>query len=423
MEQGATPEGPSSDSEDIRMTSASVLPPVPPDVLVDVYLVEQIIEALGTIGKIIDTYHTGIVFSVQEHDAVEMPDVPEEFTVEWYAINFPFGAFLPKIKSLSEGDNVGLEWENESGAFYSPLCKPNRWTKGRTAVGTISGKTLAKYGAWCVEYCEGQPAYQAYEVWDRPIIVPGKTRRWVPSMTCSTFTEDSFNALHRLSGGKQGTGFREGGTKALATPTEILKRSYLPLIAQSQPTVVDLSRPDEAAGVRSFYVELSRAARGEGDSGGGLKGSEFLRLLADRLDFYYIYDLPKDEYLKMELIRPYFALTRLYQPMSLPWQKLDLDGSGDFEDPARFAPPSNDVTFIEELSELNSEIQEVLWRKVPPILGQKLKVSLLPVVTLSALILIASIKLDNGLPFTSGVAVGVVLGGVGVQLLQLGKKT
>ena len=85
---------------------------------------------------------------------------PREFTIEWYATNFPFGAFLPVIISPDESNDVedapsvrrtGVRWENDAWAYYNPAYNPKRWSK-RTFIGIVAGDAIAEYGKWIIEY-------------------------------------------------------------------------------------------------------------------------------------------------------------------------------------------------------------------------------------------------------------------------------
>lgn len=406
---------------DVRITSAAIIPRFHPDALIDVYHAEQAIEALGTVGDILQARHTGLIFCVLDNK--------KEFTVEWYTGNFPFGAILPSIRPLpldnetAETSNssrkLGLEWENEAYAWYNPSNKRDRWTRGRTLVGTITGAILSNWSQWVVRYQESNPGYQLFEVWDRPYLVPGRTKRFIPSTICSTFTEDSLRELYRL-GGKRG--FKTGRT--------ILRRTYLPLISRTQPRRVDLADAKESAAVRDFYVRLSRAIKrgsgegkegDEGDGGGRLSTSDFIRLLADQLEVFYVYNLPRDEYMRVELVPPYVALTQMYQPMSLPWQKFYIDGDSILRDPGEFANSSNsencnDGEYMEEFSYAAEALGNLLKRRLPKMLGQKVK-QLRKTAFVTIGLVLAIMRLTLSVPsFMSGLMLGVFLGALVPQI-------
>ena len=108
---------------------------MPANALVDVYYAEQAIAALGMMAEVLETNHAGMVFEISNYDELvasgEIKNtelVPREFTVEWYAENFPFGVFLPIVIKPEDAtvSKTGLQWENESWAFYSPVLKPDR---------------------------------------------------------------------------------------------------------------------------------------------------------------------------------------------------------------------------------------------------------------------------------------------------------
>jgi len=434
---------PTAEEDDIKITSASVLPPVPESALIIVYYAEQAIAALGTIGEVIEAYHAGMTFEISNYDELiangEISDVdlvPREFTVEWYAENFPFGAFLPQVigkdseptEEADADDNnpknnppsaskTGLQWENESWAYYSPEYKPSRWSKGRTRIGTVAGSAMPAYGAWVVDYCTANPGYTAFEVWDRPYLETGVTRRLRSSTTCSSFTQGSMEILYELGKGQrfdegiEGVGMEE----AMVTNKELIMRSYIPIISKSRPTKADMDDAQQADEVREFFIELNKAARKV--DGEGLSTSEFVRLLANKLETFYVYDTPKDDYYRVDLDPPYFAVSSLYQPVSLPWQRLELLGNGELQDPAAFAGSEAD-NFAVELGAAVKGAVDLAKRRLPPVLKKQLRakisnegiigVAILAGAGALGLFVASPPNLDVDISFVSGVAVGVV---------------
>lgn len=62
-------EAPQPESNgDIKITTSSVLPPVPSSALINVFYAEQAINALGTLGEIIEAYHAGMVFEILNYE-------------------------------------------------------------------------------------------------------------------------------------------------------------------------------------------------------------------------------------------------------------------------------------------------------------------------------------------------------------------
>ena len=146
------------DDDDVKIVSASVLPPVPPAALVDVYYAEQSIAALGMMAEVVEANHAGMTFKIANYAELvasgEITDtelVPEEFTVEWYADNFLFGAFLPQVIKSEDAtaddspsaSKTGLQWENKSWAFYSPVFRQDAhrhcWRVGHLQVRPVGG--------------------------------------------------------------------------------------------------------------------------------------------------------------------------------------------------------------------------------------------------------------------------------------------
>jgi len=150
---------------------------------------------------------------------------------------------------------------------------------------------------------------------------------------------------------------------------EMIMRSYVPLISKSIPTVADLTDPKQAQDVREFYIELRKAV---GD-GGGLTTSQFIRLLANKLETFYVYRTAEDAYYRVNLDAPYFAVASLYQPLSLPWQRLNLEGDGEMQDPTAFAEDFRDnENFAVELSRAAKGVVNLDKRCVPPVLKNTL---------------------------------------------------
>ena len=336
-------------------------------------------------SEVLEANHAGMVFEIANYDSLLADgeigaDVPRKFTVEWYAENFPYGTFLPQLiepKDATANDRLsasrtGLRWENESWAFYNPSFKPDRWTRSLTKIGTIAGPAIRPYGQWVVDYCTNNPGYDAFEVWDRPYLAPGQTRRWgAGSCTCSSFTQGSMTFLYEagkaqaLEDKAEGVGLDQ----SLLSSNTLLMRSYVPLISRSEPELVDLENPDKAREIKEFFIELRKAV---GDSG-GLTTSEFVRLLANKLETFYVYQTNRDAYFRVDLDAPYLAVTSLYQPISLPWQRHDLEGDGVPRDPAAFAADARDANFAVELGRAAKGVADVARRRLPRVLRKKFR--------------------------------------------------
>lgn len=361
---------------DIPVRSRSDLPDVPPDCSLDVFYAEQIITELGTVGELVETYHSGLIFRVVKDSNVPQ-DVPSEFTVQWYALDFPFGAFLPQIQSPTPNNNTNNEgeeqqllqpqlvWNNTACAQYTAGVDAARWTKGETLAGRITGDAFSKFRTWTVDYCQERAGYQAFEVWDRPRLVPGTTVRWAESNTCSSFTEAALVQLYELGGD-----FKLGNS--------LLRRSYVPLISKRKPTVVNMEDPKEAKLVQEFYQTIQQVVVTQ-----GMTTSDFIRFLADKLDFFYVYDSFRDDYLRVELSRPYFAMAQLYQPMNLPWQMLDLEGDGVADQQlSEFA--EEDASFLAEISYAMEGSVDLLRRRLPSVVKRKLESKIIPIAVVGA---------------------------------------
>ena len=122
----------------------------------------------------------------------------------------------------------------------------------------------------------------------------------------------------------------------------------------------------------------------------------------------------------MELDAPYFAVASLYQPLSLPWQRLDLEGDGEMRDPAAFATESSDnENFAVELGRAAKGVVDLAKRRLPPVLKKKLRQKLSSEGVAGAAIIagvgglgclaVASFTqfAEIDISFLSGVAVGV----------------
>ena len=295
------------------------------------------------------TYHSGLTFRIASSSKhTKNYSGPPAFTIQWYAMDFPFGAFLPKII-----DNLHLEWNNAALAVYTPAIDPNRWTKGEQPVGTITGATFNAYAEWVPQYCQQRPGYQAFDVWDRPELTL-RTRRWIPSNTCSSFTEASLVHLWNQAGPLERPSFHQGRA--------IFRRTYAPMISASEPELVDMTNPQQAQDVRHFYSELETAIRGD-----AISTQQFLRMLADKTETFYVYDNDSHHaarYYRVELSAPYFGLAQLYQPMTLPWQQERL-AAGVFD-------PQRGGDFATEMSNAVSGTVSLLRRRLPTVLRRKI---------------------------------------------------
>jgi hypothetical protein len=422
-----------SQVNDVRITDTKNLPKFAKDAVLEVSYAEMRIKALGTLGDIIQAYHAGVVVKVLDFGSTkDVENIPEEFTVEWYAVFFPFGAFLPEIKPLNDDDDdddkLGLEWENESYAFYNPAVDRSRWQRGIEPVGTISGALFERWGRWIVDdFVPNQPGYQAFEVWDRPSLIPQTTKRFVDSITCSTFTEKSFEFLFSGDNGENNgdateteTEQHNGAGDSQLTAEVVLRRSYVTLIAKTGAKKVNIEDPVEAAAVREFYTILSREARG-GNNEKAMSTSDFIRLLADRLETFYVYEPAKEEYYQVDLVRPYFALTDMYQPMALPWQdELLMSGGLDGDDDDGGRSFLSRTAYGEELSDAAKGVANLIQKRLPSILEDKIPFipeNIRPFVPVG-LGLVVIVAVATNIEFFSGLSLGIVLGGVGVKALS-----
>lgn len=384
---------------DVLIKSSQDLPTFSPVDKLEVYYAEQIIQELGTVGELVETYHSGLTFRIPTKTTSKPQDAPQEFTVQWYALDFPFGAFLPSSDFNNSND---LIWNNTACAHYTPAIDPHRWTKGEHFVGTITGAQFSAFADWVVEYCQKRPGYQAFEVWDRPVLLTfssSGTKRWATSNTCSSFSEAALCQLYDL-----GADF--------SNSKELLRRSYVPLISKTKPIEVAMGNPREAQLVREFYDKMHTAVMGE-----SMTLPEFIRFLADKLDFFYVYQAETNHYLRVELSPPYMALTHFYQPMALPWQKR--------EELERFVQDRQGASgFLTELSDAVEGGKDLLQRRLPPILARKMGVQSLVGLAVVPLVLFfvvsgsnSVINVDLDESFVAGVVVGLVSGLIGARWL------
>uniref|UniRef100_A0A7S0JBA4 Uncharacterized protein n=1 Tax=Calcidiscus leptoporus TaxID=127549 RepID=A0A7S0JBA4_9EUKA len=332
-------------------------------------------------------------------------------TVQWYAFDFPFGTFLPK--ALEDGT---LIWNNTAAAFYQPVVDPDRWRKGQRLIGTIQGAVFNEYARWVPQYTAARPGYQAFEVWDKPTLTDD-TVLWVRSNICDSFVQASLCAMYGFGQASGGTAF---GTAAAGSPT--IRRNYIPLISKSAPEAVDMDDPAQMERVRAFYSSLRKVV-----SDGRVRTTEFVKMLADDLDMFYVYDSTTATYLRVKLSPPYLPLDSLYQPMRLPWlETLAQDPLTPTATPT--APPVDKDDVVDEglltsdLSVAASATTRLFARRAPPVLAAKLKPVLKPDL-LAALIFAAAAaaglnqmgwavtdELELGTGTCVGLAIGLVIG-------------
>lgn len=395
---------------DVTVRSQTDIPSVPPDWELDVYYAEQIIQELGTVGELVETYHSGLIFRVvpkNKHVVVQqqVKDIPAEFTIQWYAFDFPFGAFLPTIQ---DDNNKKLVWANDAWVHYTPAVDPDRWTKGEQLVGRISGHVFNKFVPWTIEFCKQNPGYQAFDVWDRSLLNAGQTRRWTNGNTCSAFTEAALRQLATIGGN-----FRRSNS--------LIRRSYVPLISKRKPKPVNMKNKAEADDVQEFYQKMRQVIISD-----GVSTSEFIRFIADKLDCFYVYESHRDTYWRIELSQPYIALAHLYQPMSLPWQIINHE-EGGFE--AEFRAETTEENQVESFAaELASAFEggvNLLRRRLPPVIKRRLGPKLIPITALVCLFPVTFIALVDQVPnlqhvngdFVSGLFVGLAAGLLGSRIL------
>lgn len=281
---------------DIFFEHRSVVPALPPDCDVEVWYVEQEIEALGAVGRLLQSYHCGLVFHVS---TLLAPPPLTVFTLQYYAVDFPFGALFP----ISVEDGAGPVWNNEAVVAFTPGEDPHRWTKGRSLVGRTTGAIVNALCDWVVsEFTPSHPGYQLFDVLDAPQ-AGGATRTWVSACVCDTFVHASLRQLPSLG--------------AHFTSQQPLYRNYVPLISPSAPERVDLSNVAERAALNGYYSALLElVTRGLG----ARTLPQLLHWLAERLEYVYIHDARSGGYHRVELAPPYLCPSRLYQRMALPWQ-------------------------------------------------------------------------------------------------------
>ena len=215
-----------------------------------------------------------------------------------------------------------------------------------------------------------------------------------------------------------------GVSDDLIASKEILMRSYAPLITKIRPTLVNLDDEVQLSELRDFYIELNKAVRTV--DGKGLSTSEFIRLLANKLETFYVYNTPADEYYKVELDAPYFALASLYQPFSVPWQRLDLVGDGTLQDPGEFADVIEKANFAVELGTAAGSVVDLAKRRLPPIIKRKVRESLstdtvlgfgIITGTVGLMFCIAPQVVQVETSFVSGLFLGLAGGVIGTKLL------
>lgn len=94
----------------------------------------------------------------------------------------------------------------------------------------------------------------------------------------------------------------------------VFNRNYQPLITNTRPTVVDLSDRSQLADVNKFWKALSdEMIKHE-------TPQQFVDALVElSRGIVYVYDPPRNRYLKVKLASPYVNFR--YDPMALPWQQ------------------------------------------------------------------------------------------------------
>ena len=301
----------------VLVTQRSDLPISPDDCEFDVYYAEESI--MGTVGSLLNLTHSGIILKTRGH----RPDhVPEAMTLQYCGVSFGPDVVLPRIVRTSNG--ATMEWRNSSMICFSPMELPTtRWGAVMQRVGFISGTVFNQFCEWVAPYSENNPGYQMWDVWDSPDA--SLATRFVNGAKCDEFIEASLRALHRLGG-------------CLDTE-EVLYKNTIPFLCREPPTTIDMSIPEQATEVLTFYERLSAlgmSLAGADSAGKGLTLPALLRTIATTLDVFIVYDRRANTYHRVTLAPPYICMDKLYQPMLMPWQQSSKpDGSASTKQTAQ----------------------------------------------------------------------------------------
>lgn len=273
--------------------SRSDLPTLPSNCTLQVYYVERIISAGGVAAEMLQAYHSGVGFDTRSCS----PQLPT-LLLEWYALDFPYGAVLPYLTG-----STGLSWNNTAVVGMVPFNSSD-WDKVHL-VGSVTGAQFNAWSPWVIQYSHDNPAYQVWDVWSAA--EPSEATRFFNDSICTSFSQSALIELWRL-----GANF---------TTQEPLQRDYIPLLTHESPRTVDMNNSTAAAGVRAFYSAFSHLAHLQ-----FANRSQFVDELSALVmtGNAYVYDAKRDVYLHVVLSAPYLGLSAndtLYQQMMMPWQR------------------------------------------------------------------------------------------------------
>lgn len=292
---------------DIFFDNRAVVPLLAPDCDVEVWYVEQVIEEMGPVGRLLQAYHCGLIFRVSAASGGAPPPL-SVFTLQYYAVDFPHGALFP----IAVDEATGPRWNNEAVVAFTAGEDLGRWTKGYKLVGCTQGSVVNALGDWILkDYAPSHPGYQVFDCFDAPL-AGGSTRKWIDGSFCDTFAHAALEVLPRLG--------------ARFTSQEPLYRNYVPLLSLTAPEKVDMGDPAQRAALNKYYSTLLELVT-KGLSTRSLP--QVLHWLGDRLEYVYIFDSVSGVYQRVLLAPPYLDPSRMYQRMALPWQS----GSGNGERP------------------------------------------------------------------------------------------
>jgi hypothetical protein len=129
----------------------SDLPTVPGYCTVQTYYVEHLLHALGTAAELLQAYHSAVAFESTDC-STQMP----RMVLEWYALDFPYGAILPNFA------NSTLVWNNTAVVGMVPL-NMSHWTKVHH-IGNVSGTVFNAYCDWVLRFSMANPAYECAQL-------------------------------------------------------------------------------------------------------------------------------------------------------------------------------------------------------------------------------------------------------------------
>eukprot|EP00747_Dinoflagellata_sp_TGD_P192795 gnl/TRDRNA2_/TRDRNA2_58128_c0_seq1.p1 gnl/TRDRNA2_/TRDRNA2_58128_c0~~gnl/TRDRNA2_/TRDRNA2_58128_c0_seq1.p1 ORF type:complete len:446 (+),score=55.18 gnl/TRDRNA2_/TRDRNA2_58128_c0_seq1:77-1339(+) len=296
---------------DTYIHSRGQLPSIPAGQY-EVWYAEQAIEDLGVVGRMLQFYHSGLVFRPVNHGGARRAG-EGIFTLQYYATDFPYGAIFPK----GVGDDGLPIWNNSAVIAYTNGYDTERWTMGEQLVGEASAEVLMKFFDWILDdFIPKHPGYQIFDVWDRAVLHPQTQVFWEGSM-CDRFTHEGLRQLYTLGANmtiKQGRGRSRGRIWLRDVSNAPVYRNYVPLLSDSRPETVDLGDPAQVEQVNAFFGLMCNLVQ-KGLSEKSFE--EFVQARGDQSEFWYVYDSVNKNYLRVSLVKPYLSQQNLYQEMDV----------------------------------------------------------------------------------------------------------